>query len=271
MTDEKFDKRMQDWAERETNAAPDLRPTTEMYRLVESKGKRTWSFWNQPRWVASAGVILTAFILLVVGGLILGDPAAWFRPETIQQTAFVEVREGIVIHPEAPEKGKGKGEPSFQQLIFQVHRQADGKIESLDIRESIAKPIHLTNRDDFRLLVQPAQPRYLYIYLVNPSGDYQALHPENGFNPLHPVIRTVLPKQPDWFYLSGESGTYDLRLVTASDEIPELDELYDQYMQRVSEPDAESARNNFIEFLESIITDRSRDLEVWELTLILKD
>ncbi len=71
--------------------------------------------------------------------------------------------------------------------------------------------------------------------------------------------------------LTRESGTYDLRLVTASDEIPELDELYDQYMQRVSEPDAESARNNFIEFLESIITDRTRDLEVWELNLILKD
>jgi len=271
MTDEKFDKRMQDWAERETNAAPDLRPTTEMYRLVESKGKRTWSIWNHPRWVASAGVILAAFILLVIGGLILSYPTAWFRPATYQQVAFVHMREGTVVHPEPPEKGKGKGESAFQQLTFQVHRHADGMIESLDIQESITKPIHLTNRDDFRLLIQPAQSRYLYIYLVNPSGDYQALHPENGFNPLHPVIRTVLPKQPDWFYLSGESGTYDLRLVTASDEIPELDELYDQYMQRISEPDAESARNNFIEFLESIITDRSRDLEVWELNLILKD
>jgi len=271
MTDENFDKRLEDWAAREVETAPELEPTTEMYRLVELKGKRARAFWNKPRWAVTAGVILAVLVLLIIGGLILGDLVAWFRPTTVQQVAFVEVREGQDFHSEPPEKGKGKGVSSFQQLTFQVHRQIDGMVESLEIRESIKKPIHLTTTDDFRLLLQPAQLRYLYMYLVNPTDDYMALHPETGFNPLHPLVTTLLPDQLNWFYLTGERGVYRLLLVTATHEIPELDERYNQYLQQIASPDYESTRNALSEYLESISTNNSKDLDIWELTLIFEN
>ncbi len=227
--------------------------------------------WSQPRWAATAGIALAALVLLIIGGLILDDPTAWFGPAPVQQVAFVEQRVGPDTHPETPDKGKGRGDPSFQQLTLQIYRGADGTIEALDLRNPIKKPVTLSAKDDFRLLTQPAQPRYLSVYLVNPDDKILALHPETGFNPLHPLKTTLLPAPPNWFYLSGESGAYRLLLITARRTIPELDELYNQYLQQSAGPNSESAHRALRETLESIITGSNKDIEAWELTLILQD
>jgi hypothetical protein len=271
MTDEKFDKRLENWVEMETKAAPEMRPSTEMYRLVESKGGRVRTAKIQQRRVVAVGFAFTALIILIIGGIILGYPTSWFRSETLQIVAIVEQRQGSNIYPELPEKGKGRIDPSFQLLIFQVFRGDDGTTESLDLSEPSTEWVRLTTKDDFRLLIQPFQSRYLYIYLINPNGDYQALHLEDGFNPLHPVVRTLLPSQPDWFYLSGKNKTYQLVLVTDTNAIPELEVLDDQYLQLASDPEAEPIRSNLSESLESIIRSGSGDLEVREVTLILED
>jgi hypothetical protein len=139
------------------------------------------------------------------------------------------------------------------------------------LRESLEKPVILTAQDNFRFHFRPAQVRYLFIYIADPNEDYIALQPESDFNPLHPLTTTLLPAPSDWFYLSGAHGIYRLFLVTATSELSELDDRYNQYLQHIADPEAESARSNLSEFLESIPTDGAGDLEVWELTLILED
>jgi hypothetical protein len=270
MPEDNFDKRMEDWTAGEIEAAPELRPTSEMYSLVESKGRRVRILWFQPHKMA-AGMALAALLLLVIGGLILDDPAAWFRPAPVHQIAFVEQRMGSDIHPETPGKGKGRGNQSFQQLTLQVNRGAAGPIESFDLLNPITIPIDLTTSDDFRLQIQPTQTRNLYLFLVNPNNGYLALHPEKGFIPLHPEVATLLPSRPNWFYLSGESGAYHLLLITATHAVPELDELYNQYVQRSTGPDFESAQLALSEYLESITSGSAKGFEVWELTLSLQD
>jgi len=271
MEQDNFDRRMEDWAANETEAAPELRPTAEMYRLVESKKSQVQKSWFQSRWVATAGVALTALVVLIIAGLIISERTTWFGPTPVQQIAFVEQRKGPGVHPESPDKGKGRGDQSFQQLSLQVYRGAAGPMGTFDLRIPQQKPIAISAKDDFRLLIQPAQPRYLYIYLVSPDNDYQVLHPENEFNPLHPIITTLLPTPPNWFYISGKSGSYRLLMITATRAIPELDELYNQYLQRSAGPDSETTQRALSEYLESLTTDSNENLGVWELTLILQD
>jgi hypothetical protein len=271
MSEQNFDNKMEEWAAGEAKAAPELRPTVEMYRLVESKGSRLEKSRTQPHWTVAVGLSLATLVLLIIGGLILKEPAAWFGPTPVQRVAFVEQRKGPDAHTETPEKGKGRGNQSFLQLTLQVHRGSGGTVETHDLQNPSNKPISLTTTDDFRLLIQPAQPRNLYIYLVSPNDDYLALQPETGFNPLHPVETTLLPTPPNWFYLSGESGTYHLLLISATRAISKLDELYKQSIQGSAGPNFESTHRAFREYLESILTDNTKTFEVWELTLNLQD
>ena len=137
-----------------------------------------------------------------------------------------------------------------------MYREATGQIESFDLRRPFPESIDLTNQDDFRLLIQPSQTRYIYIYLVDSNDNYQSLHPETGFNPLHPAVTTLLPGQPNGFYFSAESGVYHLLLISELQAIPELEELRQQH-----------AENNF----EAIQNTQKEYLEVWDLTLNLRD
>jgi hypothetical protein len=271
MEQENFDKKMEDWAASEAKAAPELRPTAEMYRLVESKDEPVQKSWFQQRWVIPAGLALTALIFLIIGGVILRNATPWFGPAPVQQISFVELRKGPDIHPETPEKGKGRGAHIYQQLTFQVHYGVPQKIESFDLRNPLTKSIALTSTDDFRLLIQPSQPSYLYIYLVSPNNEYQALHPETGFNPLHPVVTTLLPAHLNWFYLSGENGAYRLLLITATQTLPELDERYDQYVHNLADPHSESFHNALSAYLESLTMDPTNDIETWELSINLQN
>ena len=266
MKDEKFDKQMEAWARAETEAAPKLQPTAEMYRQVELLGRRARPFWNQARWI-TAGIAVAAIVLLIAARLILWDPAAWFKPEPIQEVAFVQQRPGPESIPQAPKGGKGRDSDTFQLLSLQVSHEGTGEIKTFDLREPQPRAIDLAREDVFRLVLHPSQPNQLYVYLVGPDHGILALHPETGFNPLRPLQTTLLPFPPDWFYLSGEGGAYRLLLVTTSQAIPDLDSLYQQYLEGVSQSDGESARHAFLVTLYTLAARERETLVIRELTL----
>ena len=266
MTDENLNKQMEDWVEREISAAPELRPTEEMYQLVEAKDQQGQKSWIQSHW-ATMGVALTIFIALMIGWLILENPAIWFNPKSDHLVALVAQRERPDLQPVPPEKGKGRGSQAFQQITLQIHAAAVGKIEAVDLREDLTKPITLTSQDDFRLLIQPDQPYYVYLFMVNAEDQYQALHPETGFHPLQPENITPLPSPPNWFYIAGENGAYRLLLIAAHNELPELDKRY----QQSTSPDLESAQRALNEYIETLKTDKNQRFEVLELTIQLQE
>jgi hypothetical protein len=269
MSGENFDKKMGDWAERQAGTAPEIRPTAEMYGLVLSQRDKAQPTWIRKRRIAAAGIAFTACAILIIAVLILSDPAAWYIPEAVQQVAFVEQREGPEIPSKPPDKGKGPDDSSFQQLIFQVDHERDGRIESIEMRDFITVPITLTTKDIFRLQLQPFQPRYTYVYVVSPDGYYLSLHPEAEFHPLHPLKTTLLPTPPNWFFISGGSGSYSLYIIVAPQAIPELDEWFSQYLQQFSGSNLKSTRGALSQYLESFPADNIADFEIWGKTLIL--
>ncbi|MBN1666300.1 MAG: hypothetical protein JW862_04405, partial [Anaerolineales bacterium] len=63
MSEKDFDKLLQDWGTDEKRAAPALRPTEGMYRLVEAQVSKTRpGWWRNPQLVMAAA--LSALVLL---------------------------------------------------------------------------------------------------------------------------------------------------------------------------------------------------------------
>ena len=266
MPERDFDQRMEAWAAAEARAAPDLRPTEEMVRLVESR-RRPVATRPAPS-LRVAGPAWAALALLILSGLFIASLTTWSERTPVQQVAFVEQRTGPDAQVAAPDRGKGRGEEDLALLVLQIHRGAAGSVASIDLLAPLAGPVVLSPGDDFRLAVQAAATRMLYAFQVSPAGDYLALHPEPGFNPLVPGQTVTLPASPNWFYLSGESGEYRLILIAAPGPLVDLSALYDQYVGAADGRDRDSARQALDEEIQAF---RDGDLALWELTLQLKE
>ena len=284
MPDENFEKRMEDWADHEAGLAPELRPTAEMVRLVEEKGKRRGFHFSFPR-SSHVGVVLVSLSVIIITYISLFKPDLLMAPPP-EQLAYVSQREvrmpkapitTLETHP--PEKGKGRGSRIHQLVEFQVHRGDPHRIEALDLRQGKFDPLTLTSQDSFRLLIKANQKRYLYIYQLIPTGEFQPLHPQIELQPMPANQKVFLPVKPNWFYLSGEPGKYCLFLITSPYRIIELEDLFDQYVEAfalaegpVPDPTAPQTAASALEsYILSIAASANPDLELWQLKLYLEE
>ena len=138
MPDEKFDKLMDNWAEGEVNAAPRLKPTEKMFRLVESRSVRKSFLLSKPGFT-TVSIGIAAVFLLLIGYLLL-----------LQKGPFIPSSEELVV-AQLPErglesmdypivtlesggipKGRGKSSQNFPQVSLQVLRSDADTIESLE-------------------------------------------------------------------------------------------------------------------------------------------
>ena len=269
MDKENFEKNMEDWAENEIKSAPRLRPTAQMYRLVESQKRRGFLF-PQFRW-SIAGLVLAAVILVVIGyfTLVRSAPVIPGQPVEVAEVPQREVKVSesrlVTLETESPTRGKDKGPDLFQLLDFQVHRGETNTIESLDLRQIPSKPLVLTETDSYRLLVDPRIDSILYLFQQAPSGEFQAL-----YLPDKEVISAgepdYLPQPPDWFYLLDESGQYQLFVIASPIAIDDLENLYNRYAQIAEPEEAKAARALFQRYLETMAGSTNTEAEFWQLS-----
>jgi hypothetical protein len=275
MQDDQFKKRMDDWVEEEVKTAPKLRPTVEMYRLVKLKGEKRPPITFQLRW-AHVGVALAGLIILLSTYLTLFTPDSLVNP-TPEQLAYIPQREiqisealWVTMEARPPDKGKGRGADSFEQMAFQVHRGTTNQIETLDLQQKLVSTLNLSHQDSYRLLIKTNQERYLYIYQLRSTDQFQTLHQQLSQNPIPAGTVIYLPDQLNWYYLDEKPGEYKLYVISSAIRLNELEERYNQCI-KTTDPDAAPTACTELRYkILTIENSTNTDVEIWQVAFKFK-
>ncbi len=263
MQDKDFDEIVDTWVDHETESAPEMRPTADMYRLVRAKQKRKPAFFVRSRWAVAGATIasLVAILYVVLQSSVLqgppsGQEVAWVG----QREEFVSGR-GVVVEPVPPmEKGPRSGAISFGQLVFHFQKQNLRFVQGVDLQAPHEETITLTPADNYRLLLEPAEDWYVYVFQLTSSDDLLKLFPNETYsavqNPLQQGQTYYLPPEPNWFYLDQDAalhpGEERLYIVASAQSIQALDESYAQYSQADDESDKQLILAGLIEVLDTV-------------------
>jgi hypothetical protein len=266
---ESFEKRMEAWATQQAEESPQLEPTPEMIRLVEVKRRERPQPFPLPRWshvavaLSAAVIILTTYISLYKPDLLFKTSPEAFTYVARRQVSISEVRHNT-LEGVPPDQGKGRGPEIYQQLDMQVHRGAENRIDSLDLRYQLDQPLTLTPKDSYRILLKAKKERVLYLFLRSPSGEFQALINPFSLQVLPAKEKIFLPTKPDWFYLLGEPGEYQLYLVSIPERESELERLYLQHTTSRKPEQVAIAASALQSYLSTI--GYSPETAIWQLS-----
>jgi hypothetical protein len=254
MDEEKFKKLMDKWASHEMNAAPEIRPSSEVYQKLKDREKKpgfaaiSWPV----RW-AAAGIAAAVIILFIIlqpsqeivplVGLrkgFIGEKEE--KDERVQALNELKVpREEKVPEvakaPRAAAKALAKREKKAQivseQYVFQYQHPGTQAIEDLDIKSPQDKVITLSSEDNYRLVLELARERYVSIYQTGGSETLVRLFPnpeyQSAQNPLQPGKTYIFPSPPNWFYVQKHEGETTIYVVASNRPQPEWDDLYARY------------------------------------------
>ena len=270
MQNKDFDEIMDTWADHETESAPKMRPTADMYRLVQARQKRTPAFFVRSRWAVMGAAVASLVAILYV---------ALFRgPQSGQDMAWVGQREGFGSGQEIammPGTRAGKGPILFGQLVFHFQRQDSRFIQGVDLQTPPSQIIPLTPADNYRLFLEPAVDCYVYVFQLTASGDLAKLFPNKASSPVQNPLRRgqmyYLPPEPDWFYLNTDAappgGQEHLYIVISAQHLEDLTKLYARHSQTDDESDKQAILASLIAQLDAIKNNRSDEANGWMLIL----
>jgi hypothetical protein len=240
-----------------------MRPTADMYRMVQARQKRKPFSLVFSRW-AMAGTAIASLVALAILYAVL------FRPSTLsdlpsgQAVALVGQREGfgsekgvVVKEPSSPGKGPKKGPAVLSQLVFYFQKQDSRFVQGIDLKVPQAETITLTSADNYHLSLEPAEDCYAFIFQLTSSGILVKLFPNETHSPLQNPLQQGrvyrLPSDPNWFYLGENKGQERLYVVALAQPIQDLEDLYAQYEQADDESDEQETL--------SILLDRLKDIQ----------
>ncbi len=119
MNDTQFDSLLEDWASQEMEAAPELRPTQEMYRLLNTK-RGTFVFPVFARW-ATVGAALAFAILVALfyyPGMILQPPSQ--KMDRGEETRSVGQAQDAPDVTDDEKTGKAAGDPVSSEAVSET-------------------------------------------------------------------------------------------------------------------------------------------------------
>jgi hypothetical protein len=274
MRDEDFEKVMDTWADREAESAPEMRPTADMYRMVQAKRERGPVFFLGSRW-AAVGTAMAGLVMLVVVYAVLFHPSIFPRVPSGQEVAFVGQREGFasekgVIMEEPgvpPRKGPKKGPIAFEQLVFHFQERDSRFVQGIDLQAPWDETLALTSADNYRLLLEPIGDRYVYVFQLTSTGVLVELFPNETYssaqNPLRQGQTYYLPPEPNWFYLGQDEGEERLYVIASAQPMQGLEDLYTQYDQANDGADKQQALSTLLSALEIVEEDHPEEAAGW--------
>lgn len=251
MRDDEFEKAVESWAEAEVASAPDLRPTPDMHRLLRTRQKPRRALPVSPGWAIAGATAAGLFLIVSLVALLLRPG---FMPGTVRTPAemLIAQREGPGELPTAVVKGGDKGSggkggtrgPStFRQLVLEIQRHDSPVVQVIDLLDPPEQVPAVMAADNYRLLLEPVEENYVYVYQLTASGNLVQIFPNPAYsaepNPLRPGQSIVVPAAPNWLYLDGPAGEERLVVIASPQPLQALDDLYAQYIR---EPGAAGRR-----------------------------
>ena len=115
MREDDFEKTMEAWAGHEIGAAPEMRPTAEMYRLLQARQKEKSVSLASPRWALAGAAIAGLLVLALLYGVFFRAPSL-FEPPPGRQVALSPLTRGVagntILHP-----GRSDRRPADRNLL----------------------------------------------------------------------------------------------------------------------------------------------------------
>jgi len=274
MRDQDFEKIMDTWADHESESAPEMHPTADMYRMIQAKQKRKPLFPFYFRW-ATVGTAVISLVALAILYTVLFHPSIFSGPPSGQKVAFVGQREGfvsekgIIVKETVAPRGKGerKGPISFRQLVLHFQKQGSPFVEGIDLQAPQEESIALTSADNYRLLLEPAQDCYVYVFQLTSSDILVKLFPNETYssvqNPLQRGQTHHLPSAPNWFYLDEKEGQERLYIVASTEPMQDLEDLYAQYSRTGDESKEQEILSSLLKKLDTVKETRPEKASDW--------
>lgn len=275
MKDKDFEKIMDTWADHETESAPKMQPTADMYRMVHARGKRQKrkpAFLVFSRWV-TAGAAVASLAVLAILYTVLFHSSIFLDMPPGREVAYVGLREGFssergVIVRE-PGKAHSRGSVLFRELMFHFQKPDSQFVEGVDLRMPPEESITLTSADNYRLLLGPVEDCYVYVFQLTSSDVLVKLFPNESYssiqNPLRREQTYHLPSEPKWFYLGENRGEERLYVVASAQQIQDLEDLYFQYSQADDEANQQEILTSLLAKLDTIQDTGPEEVVGWAL------
>jgi len=249
MDEKKFEDLMDKWASHEMSAAPEIHPTAKVYQKLKDKHKKPrFLIFSWPVRLAAAGIAAAVIILLIVL-----QPPEELGPSVGLREGFVAqvlLEEEAMIAAQAPKEVKApraaakdaakvidkrekKSQIVSEKYVFQYQRHGSESIEGLDIRAPKDKILTLSSEDNYRLLLELAQERYVYVYQTGDNQSLSRLFPNPEYqpaqNPLQSGQTFIFPTPPNWFYVQEVEAEVVVYIIASDEPKQEWDDLYTQY------------------------------------------
>ena len=175
------------------------------------------------------------------------------KPKEADKEAFVQSREAAA-RPRMemkPEKKEVKSEVKRSQISavapaapvqivagrieFQYQPQGSESIEGLDIQYPQDEILTLSSEDNYRLILQLPQERYVYVFQVGADKQLIRLFPNTEYNPAQNPLQAgkavIIPSPPNWFYVEKDGGEVQIYMVDSAEPLQDWDEIYAVYSQ----------------------------------------
>jgi cytoskeletal protein RodZ len=157
------------------------------------------------------------------------------EPEAGKKDVANEVKRSRIVAaaPAAPAFKKQFVEEGF---LFQYQPKDSQYILSLDASSPQDEIIALSSEDNYRLIIELPQERYVYVFQVGTDTRLVRLFPNTDFhsekNPLQAGKTIIVPMPPNWFYAEKDSwGEVLIYVVTSAGPLEDWDEIYAEYFR----------------------------------------
>ncbi len=117
-----------------------------------------------------------------------------------------------------------------ERIEFQYQPKGSESIMGLDISLPQDETISLSSEDNYRLILQLPQERYVYVFQVGADKQLILLFPNTEYNPAQNPLQagktTIIPAPPNWLYMEKGRGEVLIYVVSSAEPLQESDELY---------------------------------------------
>jgi len=239
MREKYFQAILQNWFRREFNSLSEIKPTAEVYELLQQKTKQQITFLQKSRWFIGAAAMIMVIIISLTNFQRIFYPRQVVIPKlnTRKEVAKAEKPELMLERSFKMHKDVGSPIETKDKILFQLRREGLTHTINVDVTEQQDSYSVLNPNDNYRLMLNLKEPAYLYIFQINSENQPIKLFPDpdRGLqNPLKAERDYFCPAENEWYYLDEITGFETIYICLSAEEIPALIKMFDEFYQKSS-------------------------------------